>query len=690
MKNKKPLPPARPAPVVSAPPSVPVDTQRLNAWGRFFADFRWQALIVALLSVVLYSNTLNHEYALDDGLVILINNYTKQGVKGIPKLLSTDSYEGSLGKKQTDLLPGGRYRPLSLVTFAVEYEFFGENPRVGHAVNVLLYALSCVLLLWFLHRCLWPKRKDLAFLATLVFVAHPVHTEAVANIKGRDEILSFLFFMLTFVFAYRYWARPGAAKLAGMSTSFFLALLSKENGLILPVLLPATLFVFPARKFAGSVSDEVKALAKFSLWLWAVVVVYFAVRFGATGVKLGGGDNDVLNNPFVYAVGFEKYGTIIYVLARYVVLAFWPHPLSYDYAWQQITYHGLDSPWMWASLALLLACAAAIIYFLPKRNYWAWCGMFFFLSLALVSNIPINIGAFMGDRLLYQATLGLAALWAGLALLNDRSGAVMHEKRWPIVRAWPYGLIFVVTAAYGAKTFSRNPDWKNNRSLFLTDVKHAPMSAKTNKGAAEALISMGRDDEARKDTVAAHQKFRRALEYQKKALDLHPKYNDAWLDRGTAYYLLEQFDSAEVAWRKAGEINPNHSTFKSNWKILAAPYYNAAVAFSRQQRYDTAAVLFRKAVEYDSTNAGFWYVLANTQAKAGKLSEAVKSFEKAVLYEPANVEYLYNLGGAAYTDGQYELAKSAWERTLKIKPDHVQARTGLNAAIAKLAQTQKK
>jgi tetratricopeptide (TPR) repeat protein len=262
----------------------------------------------------------------------------------------------------------------------------------------------------------------------------------------------------------------------------------------------------------------------------------------------------------------------------------------------------------------------------------------------------------------------------------------MRQPSISAAQTWPYYIVFVLALVYGAKTFSRNPDWKNNRSLFLTDVEHAPMSAKTQKGAAEALLSMGRDDEAAGDTAAAHQKFRRALQFQARAIELHPLYNDAWLDRGTAYYLLEQYDSAEVAWRRAGQINPNHSTFKTNWKILAAPYYNAAVAFSKQQRYDTAAVLFRKAVEYDSTNAAFWYVLANALAKAGKLSEGVKAFEQAVKYAPSNVDYLYNLGGAAYTDGQYELAKSAWERTLRIKPDHPQARAGLNAVLARLSK----
>ncbi|MCS7084486.1 MAG: tetratricopeptide repeat protein [Bacteroidia bacterium] len=679
MKSKKPSRRGR----AGASALVVAPTLRVNAWGRFFAAFRLQALVVGAFSALLYANTLNHEYALDDGLVILVNNYTKKGLKGIPKLLSTDSYEGSLGKKQTDLLPGGRYRPLSLVTFAVEYEFFGENPRISHAVNVLLYALSCVSLLWLLHRHLWPARKDAAFFTALIFAAHPVHTEAVANIKGRDEILSFLFVVWTFVFAYKYWRKPGAGTMAALLACFFLALLSKENALILPVLLPATMFVFPPRKYDGKVGEEVKALARFSLWLWAGAAAYFAVRFSATGVKLGGGDDDVLNNPYVYATTAEKYGTIVYVLARYVVLAFWPHPLSYDYSWQQITYRGPDSPEVWISLIVLAACAAFVVVFLPKRNYWAWCAAFFFLSLALVSNIPINIGAFMGDRLLYQATWGVAALWAGIVLLTDKTGAVMSEKTWPFARALPYWALFVVALAYGAKTFSRNPDWKNNQTLFLTDVRHAPNSAKTNKGAAEALISLGRDDEAKGDTAAAHQKFRRALEYQARAIALHPRYNDAWLDRGTAYFLLERYDSAEVAWRKAGEINPNHSTFKANWKILAAPHYNAAIAFSKQQRYDTAAVLFQKAVRYDSTNAVFWYVLANTLAKAGRLTEGVEAFKQAARYDPDNVEYLYNLGGAAYTDGQYELARSAWERTLKLKPDHPQARAGLNALNAR-------
>ncbi len=101
--------------------------------------------LLLIISFILYGNTLQHQYALDDAIVITENDFVKQGVSGIPDILTTDVFTGFFGVKK-NLVEGGRYRPLSLVSFAIEYELFGEEPFVSHLINILLYALSGMLL----------------------------------------------------------------------------------------------------------------------------------------------------------------------------------------------------------------------------------------------------------------------------------------------------------------------------------------------------------------------------------------------------------------------------------------------------------------------------------------------------------------------------------------------------------------
>ena len=155
--------------------------------------------IVFAFALLLYANTLDLKYALDDSLMITDNNFTKKGASGIKDILTNDAFVGFLGKN--NLLPGGRYRPLPQVMFAIEKEFFGFNPFVGHLINILLYAFTCMLLFIILNRLFINYKTTnwylgIPFTATMLFTAHPLHTEAVANIKGRDEILCLFFCLL--------------------------------------------------------------------------------------------------------------------------------------------------------------------------------------------------------------------------------------------------------------------------------------------------------------------------------------------------------------------------------------------------------------------------------------------------------------------------------------------------------------
>ena len=203
---------------------------------------------IFLLTFLLYGNTILNEYALDDAIVITENTFTKQGFKGIDELFSHDSFRGFFGKDKK-LVAGGRYRPLSLVTFAIEYSIFGLNPHVSHFLNILLYAFTCLvlykLLILLLHRNRRIKKPYvIALLSTLIFIAHPVHTEAVANIKGRDEIMVLLFSLLTVLWTYHYIENHKFKFLLAVIFFFTLALFSKENGITFLGIIPLSIYFF--------------------------------------------------------------------------------------------------------------------------------------------------------------------------------------------------------------------------------------------------------------------------------------------------------------------------------------------------------------------------------------------------------------------------------------------------------------
>ena len=224
-------------------------------------------------------------------------------------------------------LAGGRYRPLSLVTFAIEGALFGDSPAVGHLGNVLLFALCCVVLLGVLQELLGERSGPLSglsvpFASALLFAAHPIHTEVVANIKGRDEILALLGSLGSLWLCLRAVDSPRPRALVASAVVFFLALLSKENAITFLAVIPLSLWFF--RPEPGA------TLTRSMPGLVIAALAFLALRQSI--VSSGTGSPDLLNDPFLAAHASERLATIAYTLGRYLDLLVWPHPLTYDYS----------------------------------------------------------------------------------------------------------------------------------------------------------------------------------------------------------------------------------------------------------------------------------------------------------------------------------------------------------------------
>ncbi len=317
---------------VSAAPAIPV----------FPFNFKMKLILLAVLSFVLYADTLGNTYCLDDGIVIEKNRYVQQGFSGIAKIMTTDAYDSYYKEMSAgQQLSGGRYRPLSEVIFAIEHALFGESPThsiamVRHLFSVICFILSVLVIFWFLSKYLLRKIRygeDIAFLAAVLFAIHPIHTEVVANVKSLDEILSIIFICLTFIYSLKYIDDKQPKDLVIGLVSFFLSLLSKEYAVILIVLLPM-LFYLVRNK---SVFDSVVS----SLWYYLVLAVYLGLRGHAVGFTGHVYTNEILDNPYLLATKTQKLGTEYFVLLKYLWLLIFPYPLVSDYSYNQIPYQNL-------------------------------------------------------------------------------------------------------------------------------------------------------------------------------------------------------------------------------------------------------------------------------------------------------------------------------------------------------------
>ena len=477
------------------------------------------ALILFILPFALYISTLDFEYVLDDKIVIVDNEYTKKGLSGIKEIFTTESFQGYFGE-QKNLLEGGRYRPLSIATFAVEYEIFGLNSKMGHLINILFYALSG-LLLFRVMAMLIPALKSnpwwlaLPFLTALLFIMHPIHTEAVANVKGRDEILSFMGALGALYFSIQYLKKENALLLVLSSISFFLGLLAKESALTWIAVIPLSGYFFTKASF--------KKLAIVTSPLIVVGLLYLAMRTNIIGYFLSTGKEvtDIMNNPFYGLNVGEKFATIFYTLGMYIKLLIFPHPLTHDYYPFQIPILTWGDFRPGLSFIFHLGLLGIALKGLRSKKIISYSIFFYFITLSIVSNIPFTVGAFMNERFVFVPSLAICLIFA--YLISRKIPDYFNEKKGEM-NVLSVGLLVILVLGYASKTLLRAEDWRNPVTLNAAAVKYSPNSARANCFMGVALFEKYKIET---NTETKYVLLDDASYYIERSLEIYPTYGSA-------------------------------------------------------------------------------------------------------------------------------------------------------------------
>jgi tetratricopeptide (TPR) repeat protein len=625
--SKKSVKPARSP--KSTSPSQPHSEQAAPAG---VSRFTWISLGLAALAFLLYANTLGHQYVLDDPLAITKNELVQQGISGIPELFSQHYRAGTEGAGASALL----YRPLSLVTFAVEWSVSPGSPFLGHFMNVLWYALTVALLFGALRRLLHGYHWLWAAGAALLFAAHPLHTEVVANIKSRDEILN-LFFGVAALYSWARWLEQPAGKWLGMALGcYFLALLSKESAvLLLPVFPLASWFFFnkTARQSAGH-----------ALLFAAPMVLFLVIR---TAVLSQTADKFVvseMDNPIVAAMGFgERSATSFMVLWKYFQLLVFPHPLLSDYSYRHLSVVNWGNWQALLGLALYGGLAFLAVRGLMRRQVWAFPIAAFLCGVALYSQLPIVIGTLFGERLMYAPSVwfcvGAAWLVWRATQFDPGSRADLPEVKKIGAGA---GILIAVAALFSLQTISRNADWKDNRTLFTADVAKAPNSVRLHNGMGSELYARFNTEENLSETEKT------ALlveieEHSNAAIAIRPN-PVSFLNLGNAAIARNRYADAIRQYEEALKQAPNYGIARIN---IGRTYLGwGREEGQKNQNLPRAAELLEKAVEYGMNDAETYLNLGTAYGMMGQNEKAIVQFEKSVQLDPQNKTAWRNLSVA--------------------------------------------
>lgn len=567
----------------------------------WLTDFKVQAIMVAVLSILLYCNTFKHEYALDDTIVIAKNEYVYEGFSGIWDILTKDAFDSYYKQfNSSNQLAGGRYRPLSIVTFAIEQQFMGPIPKskvdsvvshageagpqeerfnknmhTRHVIQVFIFALSMVVLLYFLRKVVLKNNPLIALATTVLFAAHPIHTEVIANVKSRDEIMSLMFICLTFVFAFKYEEDKGKKwpLVAGLLCYFF-AFLSKEYAIGLIFLLPLAFYLFNDFSLSKSIAS--------SLPYYAVTAVYIFIRLQIVGEMSKDSEHDILNNPYALASDTERLATQISTTLNYLKLLIFPHPLSADYSYNTIPYKDFSHPQVWLSIIVHVGLIRLFFYYFKRRHLLSFAIAFYLVNIALVCNLIFNIGGTMGERLSYHSSLGFCLAVA--FFLNLGAQKIKSEAVGKLAMG---GGLLLLLGLCSFKTIDRAKFWKNDETLFFEDIKVAPNSVLVNADVASSYVN-GAD--YIKDEQKKRESIRNGIRYFSKAIEINPAFVSGYLNRGMAHFKLKEPDSAIYNLKKVQELYPRYPK-------LDEMFFNIGVNFYVEKRYNEAIDCWRHSLK---------------------------------------------------------------------------------------------
>lgn len=626
------------------------------------------------------------------------------------------------------------YRPLTTLTFKLNCLLAGGLVASHfHAVNLILHALVSVLSLR-LFRVLLQGAPRASLLCALLFATHPVHTESVAAVVGRADLLCAVFFILSFLSFIRSCSSedPWSSSLwlFTSASASIVSMLCKEPGITVIGLC----FVYdvliickfdPLRIIAcrNGLSEFKRRLLPAALRQGTLAVVACAALL--LRWKVMGSSSPVFqrtDNPASFEESLlVRVANYNHVYALNVWLLLCPEWLCFDWSMGCLDLiRSASDPRLLGIAGLWLALAALVARPLgdahSRRVVW--------LSLCLLvvpfvpaSNVFFRVGFVLAERVLYLPSLGSCLLVAtGMARL---AAALPHHRR--VLQCFMTGLLLV----FAMRSIQRCHEWRQESSLFASGLKVCPGNAKVHYNLAKNVGDSGDRDGA--------------IGGYREALRLHPDYDQAMNNLANILRDMGQLDEARSLLQRAVQLRPDFAAAWMNLGIVQSSlglladaeqsywtaishrskypdcYYNLGNLYLEQKRYEEAYRAWRNATRQRPQHLVSWnnlvlmldqrgrpedaeraalqalahlphepalhFQLANILGKAGQYQRSERHFLQAIRLAPDNASYHTNLGVLYHRWKKYDQAEECYRQALSLKPDMKSARDNLDMLL---------
>jgi len=610
---------------------------------------KYPSLIIFLFAFFLYTNTLVNGYALDDGLMIENNNFTKKGFSGITDILTHDQLGGQ-GSDASAIYQGGRYRPLSQVLFAIEVQLFGMKAFPMHLVHIFMYSLLCFLLFITLKKIFSEFKADkwytsIPFVAALLFAAHPIHTEVAANIKSADEVMCMIGAIMSLYFSLKYIDEEKRIYLFYSFLFMVFGVFSKENAVTFIAVIPLTIYFF--RK------AELKKYIYTILPLVAGTIVYFIIRFLVIGFSTKEVViTELFHNPFLYATTSERYATVMFTWLKYLILLVFPHPLTHDYYPKQIPIINWADVRAIVPLIIYVAMGVYALLKIKSRNIISFGILFYLITFSVTSNLLFNLGLFMNERFMFIPSLGFIIVLTYLFITLFK---IVKERN---LKNYVPLILSCVLLLYSVKTISRNTAWKDNYTLYTTDAKTSVNSSRCNVIAGSMYLAKGRDEknEEKKNTY-----YQEAYELFKKGVGIYERNIEGWNCLGEVSIYLEKYDEAEVALKKVLKLDTLNESALHNYSYIAFHY--------QELKQDDKALTVYNYLNSQKPEVNYYSNIADIYNRKGNTDTAITIINYALKMKPDYID-AYNQLAKYYALDKKDFKKSleCLEKAYSINP----------------------
>ncbi|CAK1577953.1 unnamed protein product [Parnassius mnemosyne] len=545
-------------------PSVREEVSRPKTW-RSLCESEWAVyILVASVGSLTYANSLNGEFVHDD-IPAIVSNGDVNGANPLLQVFKNDFW----GTPMSDLNSHKSYRPLTTLSFRLNYVLCGLSTWWWHACNVALHALCCALVAR-TGAVVARLQRPFAALAALLFAVHPIHTEAVSGVVGRADVLACVLFLSSLLL---YHGTSGKLRVWASVLLAALSMLAKETGLT------ALLFnvVFDLYRYWGSIrrsspircrwkEDSIYSRVARSVGALALLAIFRIAMLQGSLPTFSPQDNPPAFHPS-YIV---RLMTFSYLAAFNCWLLICPWTLSHD--WQMGSISLVTSGWdprnlitVTVLIALLAISYCCLMDLAVQRHTPAVVGLMLLVFPYLpASNLFVTVGFVVAERVLYIPSVGLVLITVyGIQLMWRRT---VRGKRLIVIG------VAILVASGAARTQLRNCDWRNRETLIRADLAVLPHNAKLHYNFANFLKDIEQQESA--------------IKHYKEALKLWPSYASAHNNLGT---LVVESGRAEHHFLQALKYNRDHVN----------AHYNLAKLYRKKNKINESIKMLQRCISLE-------------------------------------------------------------------------------------------